>query len=86
MVPLSRCGVPFTQGILNMFVGSSPSHLPHHSPFMIPRQYTLLLLALKVFLLERFLHDILFESSNPQILRDFVGVTSSEASKLNTKG
>eukprot|EP00586_Coscinodiscus_wailesii_P003045 CAMPEP_0172483868 /NCGR_PEP_ID=MMETSP1066-20121228/11062_1 /TAXON_ID=671091 /ORGANISM="Coscinodiscus wailesii, Strain CCMP2513" /LENGTH=494 /DNA_ID=CAMNT_0013248017 /DNA_START=33 /DNA_END=1517 /DNA_ORIENTATION=+ len=31
-------------------------------------------LSLKVFLLERFLHDILFESSNPRILRDFVGV------------
>ena len=30
-------------------------------------------LSLKVFLLERFLHDILFESSNPEILRDFVG-------------
>ena len=43
-------------------------------------------LSLKVFLLERFLHDILFESSNPQILRDFVGATSSEASKLDTKG
>ena len=43
-------------------------------------------LSLKVFLLERFLHDILFESSNPQILRDFVGVTSSQESKLNTKG
>ena len=43
-------------------------------------------LSLKVFLLERFLHDILFESSNPQILRDFVGVNSSESSKLNTKG
>lgn len=43
-------------------------------------------LSLKVFLLERFLHDILFESSNPQILRDFVGINSSEASKLNTKG
>ncbi|KAL7449617.1 hypothetical protein ACHAWC_003534 [Mediolabrus comicus] len=43
-------------------------------------------LSLKVFLLERFLHDILFESSNPQILRDFVGVNSSEESKLNTKG
>ena len=43
-------------------------------------------LSLKVFLLERFLHDILFESSNPQILRDFVGVHTSEASKLNTKG
>ena len=43
-------------------------------------------LSLKVFLLERFLHDILFESSNPQILRDFVGVNSSEPSKLNTKG
>merc|ERR1719491_2747773 len=37
-------------------------------------------LSLKVFLLERFLHDILFESSNPQILRDFVGVNSSEGS------
>lgn len=43
-------------------------------------------LSLKVFLLERFLHDILFESSNPQILRDFVGVHGSEASKLNSKG
>jgi len=30
-------------------------------------------LSLKVFLLERFLHDILFESSSPQILRNFVG-------------
>jgi hypothetical protein len=29
-------------------------------------------LSLKVFLLERFLHDILFESSSPQLLRDFV--------------
>lgn len=43
-------------------------------------------LSLKVFLLERFLHDILFESSNPQILRGFVGVNSSEGSKLNIKG
>jgi len=31
-------------------------------------------LSLKIFLLERFLHDILFESSSSQILRDFVGV------------
>jgi hypothetical protein len=30
-------------------------------------------LSLKVFLLERFLHDILFESSTPKLLRDFVG-------------
>ena len=30
-------------------------------------------LSLKVFLLERFLHDILFESSSPELLRDFVG-------------
>jgi hypothetical protein len=29
-------------------------------------------LSLKVFLLERFLHDILFESSAPQLLREFV--------------
>mmetsp|Transcript_12994 Transcript_12994/g.30237 ORF Transcript_12994/g.30237 Transcript_12994/m.30237 type:complete len:103 (+) Transcript_12994:1586-1894(+) len=29
-------------------------------------------LSLKVFLLERFLHDILFESSSPKMLRDFV--------------
>mmetsp|Transcript_2438 Transcript_2438/g.4576 ORF Transcript_2438/g.4576 Transcript_2438/m.4576 type:complete len:368 (-) Transcript_2438:808-1911(-) len=29
-------------------------------------------LSLKVFLLERFLHDILFESSTPNLLRDFV--------------
>jgi len=37
-------------------------------------------LSLKVFLLERFLHDILFETSSPQILRDFVAVSSSERS------
>jgi hypothetical protein len=43
-------------------------------------------LSLKVFLLERFLHDILFESSSPQILRDFVGVKASEGSKLDSKG
>lgn len=30
-------------------------------------------LSLKVFLLERFLHDILFESSSPKLLREFVG-------------
>jgi hypothetical protein len=30
-------------------------------------------LSLKVFLLERFLHDILFESSSPRLLRGFVG-------------
>lgn len=29
-------------------------------------------LSLKVFLLERFLHDILFESSSPKLLREFV--------------
>lgn len=33
-------------------------------------------LSLKVFLLERFLHDILFESSSPHLLRDFVGADS----------
>merc|ERR1712062_755114 len=31
-------------------------------------------LSLKIFLLERFLHDILFESTSPKMLRDFVGV------------
>ena len=36
-------------------------------------------LSLKVFLLERFLHDILFESSSPQLLRDFVGAGSALA-------
>ena len=34
-------------------------------------------LSLKVFLLERFLHDILFESSSPKLLRDFVGATDT---------
>ena len=29
-------------------------------------------LSLKVFLLERFLHDVLFESSSPFLLREFV--------------
>lgn len=38
-------------------------------------------LSLKVFLLERFLHDILFESSSPNILRDFVG--TAQVQKLN---
>lgn len=33
-------------------------------------------LSLKVFLLERFLHDILFESSSPKLLREFVGPTA----------
>jgi hypothetical protein len=33
-------------------------------------------LSLKVFLLERFLHDVLFESSSPKLLRDFVGADS----------
>ena len=42
-------------------------------------------LSLKVFLLERFLHDILFESSSPGLLREFVGVNihSSKTSLLN---
>lgn len=30
-------------------------------------------LSLKIFMLERFLHDILLESSDPRLLRDFVG-------------
>ncbi|CAB9510115.1 expressed unknown protein [Seminavis robusta] len=34
-------------------------------------------LSLKVFLLERFLHDILFESSSPKLLREFVGADQS---------
>jgi len=33
-------------------------------------------LSLKVFLLERFLHDILFESTSPRLLLDFVGAIS----------
>ncbi|GKY90995.1 hypothetical protein MPSEU_000072300 [Mayamaea pseudoterrestris] len=33
-------------------------------------------LSLKVFLLERFLHDILFESTSPKVLREFVGPTA----------
>lgn len=33
-------------------------------------------LSLKVFLLERFLHDILFESSSPKLLREFVEAES----------
>jgi len=34
-------------------------------------------LSIKVFLLERFLHDILYESSSPDMLRDFVGVATN---------
>jgi hypothetical protein len=34
-------------------------------------------LSLKVFLLERFLHDILFESTSPTLLREFVGAIES---------
>jgi hypothetical protein len=37
-------------------------------------------LSLKVFLLERFLHDILFESSTPNLLREFVVSESSHIS------
>jgi len=33
-------------------------------------------LSLKVFLLERFLHDILFESSSPKLLREFVAANN----------
>jgi len=40
-------------------------------------------LSLKVFLLERFLHDILFESSSPQILREFVGADNIVAENKN---
>jgi hypothetical protein len=43
-------------------------------------------LSLKVFLLERFLHDILFESSNPDILRDFVGVWSNRTKSSSSRG
>eukprot|EP00934_Nitzschia_sp_Nitz4_P008206 Nitzschia sp. Nitz4//scaffold168_size48592//12954//14978//NITZ4_007047-RA/size48592-augustus-gene-0.19-mRNA-1//1//CDS//3329538312//8196//frame0 len=35
-------------------------------------------LSLKVFLLERFLHDILFESSSPDLLREFVTSSSED--------
>lgn len=36
-------------------------------------------LSLKVFLLERFLHDILFESSSPKLLQEFVGAESRDS-------
>lgn len=36
-------------------------------------------LSLKVFLLERFLHDILFESSSPKIISDFISSNSGHA-------
>ena len=36
-------------------------------------------LSLKVFLLERFLHDVLFESSSPHLLRDFVFSTMTDS-------
>ena len=36
-------------------------------------------LSLKVFLLERFLHDILFESTSPKLLREFVGAGTAMA-------
>mmetsp|Transcript_34338 Transcript_34338/g.39120 ORF Transcript_34338/g.39120 Transcript_34338/m.39120 type:complete len:521 (+) Transcript_34338:13-1575(+) len=43
-------------------------------------------LSLKVFLLERFLHDILFESTSPNLLREFVGdvVVSDDNSSINS--
>ena len=40
-------------------------------------------LSLKVFLLERFLHDILFESTSPRLLREFVGVSIHSGSKTS---
>jgi hypothetical protein len=41
-------------------------------------------LSLKVFLLERFLHDILFESSSPALLREFVGAESASDGETNS--
>lgn len=32
-------------------------------------------LALKCFLLERFMHDVLFESQDPRVLSDFLGLS-----------
>ena len=32
-------------------------------------------LALKCFLLERFMHDVLFESQNPHVISDFLGLS-----------
>lgn len=40
-------------------------------------------LSLKVFLLERFLHDVLFESSSPQLLRNFVMASLSDENALS---
>mmetsp|Transcript_8347 Transcript_8347/g.13818 ORF Transcript_8347/g.13818 Transcript_8347/m.13818 type:complete len:317 (+) Transcript_8347:1484-2434(+) len=41
-------------------------------------------LSLKVFLLERFLHDILFESTSPTLLREFVGADSVDTDSQNS--
>jgi len=41
------------------------------------RCYDVKYLGIKAFMLERFLHDILFESSSPNLLRDFVGAGTS---------
>jgi len=35
-------------------------------------------LTLKCFLLERFMHDVLFESQTPELICDFLGMTSSQ--------
>lgn len=42
-------------------------------------------LALKCFLLERFLHDVVFECSSPVTIRDFVGVTVDAPSSTKSK-
>lgn len=42
-------------------------------------------LSLKVFLLERFLHDILFESSSPSLLREFVGAETASDGESNSQ-
>ena len=41
-------------------------------------------LSVKVFMLERFLHDILYESSSPRMLRDFVGVVGTASAGATT--
>lgn len=41
-------------------------------------------LSLKVFLLERFLHDILFESTSPNLLREFVGAETFDGESISS--
>lgn len=86
---LSRKVTRGSENCTSVLAGMGPLSVTEETPEMMPnamtswslvkkrkRWYRCLdagYLSIKIFLLERFLHDILYESTSPDILRDFVG-------------